>query len=333
MTSFLLLLGTTRMYLFSDFVLVYDLTVGRILNPRPLAHPSRWFIWLVIVLAISAVLSPVTLAQSWQTVFRLVVLAYLLPNYKIIFGRISKAFLVIIVCVAFWQILTFENRAHGHHINASVFGMFGMALVLYAGWPIALLGSGVLATSIARIPLGILWVYALIDWRLKTFVIVIVATALFGVIGMWQTPHRLNISGIGKSVELRVEAVTGYDDETLDTVYGDGRCGIRRPVELKWFGYGFGGYCHNTGTPTPHNAYKLSVYELGVLAVPFWICLVMLVRRMPWRVWLPLAVMAFGTDDLFGTPEGLYIVAIWLVSVGVFHTASTHDAWYGKSQE
>lgn len=321
------------MYLFSDFVLVYDLTVGRMFNPKSLAHPSRWFIALIVVLAVSATLSPITLAQTGQTVLRLVVLAYLLPNYRVRFGRSSKSFLVVILIVALWQLLTFENRAHGHSINAAVFGMFGMALVLYSGWPVALLGSVILSTSIARISLVVLWIYTLLDRRLKTISIVIFTTILFGLVGLWQTPHRMNFSGIEKSVQLRLETVSGYSDELLEKSYDDGRCGVRRAVELKWFGYGFGGYCHNTGTPTPHNTYKLSVYELGLLAIPFWFCVFMLVRRVAWRVWMPLAVLAFVTDDLFSTPEGAYVVAIWLVSVGVFHTVRTHDAWYGEVQE
>ncbi len=368
MTSFLLLLGTTRFYLFSDFVLIYDLTVGRFFNPKPLAHPNRWFIGMVVILAVSSMLSPVTLAQSWQTVLRLIMLAYLLINYHVRFGRMSKLFLVVMLCVAVWQLMNVESRAHGHHMNQTVFGMFGMALVFYAGWPVALLGSGILATSIARIPLAMLWVYTIVDRRLKTVFIASFATGIFLVVGMEYTPDRLNVDGVINSIEGRfammlmpaisnneppmvisgvtssigsvIDPVTEWVEKvevrsavTLKTQYLDDRCGERRPVELKWYGYGFGGFCQNTGTPTPHNVYELSVYELGVLAVPFWFCVLMLVRLVAWRVWLPLAVLAFFTDDLFSIPEGIYISAIWLVTVGVFHTAPTPDPWYGEKQE
>lgn len=386
MTSFLILLGTTRLYLFSDFVLIYDLTVGRIFNPKPLVHPNRWFIGLVVILAASSMLSPVTLAQSWQTVLRLVMLAYLLINYRVRFGRMSKLFLVVMLGVAIWQLMNVESRAHGHSMNQTVFGMFGMALVFYAGWPVALLGSGILATSIARIPLAMLWVYAIFDRRFKSWLLACFATIIFVWVGLEYTPQRLNVVGfidsfegrvammltpatsnneptpvpptatvpptvevlvatvIPTTVETATKAVTVWVDKienrsekTLKYQYLDDRCGERRPVELKWYGYGFGGYCQNTGTPTPHNVYILSLYELGVLVVPFWICLFMLVRKVAWRVWLPLAVMAGFTDDLYSIPEGIYVVAIWLVSVGVFHTISTRpvrrirrSGWYSS---
>ena len=191
------------MYLFSDFVLIYDLTVGRIFNPKPLAHPNRWFIGMVVILAASSMLSPVTLAQSWQTVLRLVMLAYLIPNYRMKFGRMSKLFLIVILCVAVWQLMNVESRAHGHHMNQTVFGMFGMALVFYAGWPVAILGSGILATSIARIPLAMLWVYAIFDRRLKTVLIASFATVIFLWVGMEYTPKRFDVDGLINSIEGR----------------------------------------------------------------------------------------------------------------------------------
>lgn len=322
MNSFMLLVGTSRMYLFADFMLIYDLTVGRIFRPVTLKHPSKTFFVLVGLLAISAILSPVTLAQTWQTVLRLLTLGYLLPNYKIRFNKYSQTLIVILLAVALWQLLFVEiSRPHGHHMNATLFGMFGFSIAFYFFWPVAVLGGSFLAFSGSRVLLGAMWIFVLFERSKRATFLAVIYTITFLVVMLTQSPERLTVDGISSAVELRFEMATEISQEQLDAKYDDLRCGERSDPEFSFFGYGFGGYCYATGQPTPHNSYLLSIYELGMLlTVPFWILIFLLARKIRLKVWLPLVLMAFFTDDLFFTPEGIYVIALWLVSLKVFES-------------
>lgn len=331
MNSLLLLIGTTRSYLFADFGLIYQLTVLRFFHPVALKHPNKWIIALCILLVFSSLFSMITAYQSIQTVARILVLAYLLPTYVIRFNKASKIFLVVIIAVACWQLFVELERATGYHNQATVFGIFGMSLVFSRFGIISAFGGVIVAASIARIPLAILWIYAILDRSKRSLIIVSVVTSLFLLFGLLITPDRFTTTGVADSVDRRIEAQTGFSQTTLDEIYNDNRCGDFRPITLKLFGYGFGGYCYATGQPTPHNVYKLSVYELGILAIPFWIIIIGLLRDVPYKIWLPLAVLAWFTDELFATPSGIYVIGLWLLSMKLFdetQTVRTDDKWY-----
>lgn len=306
LNSLALILGTSRYFLLADFLFLWDITVGQMFRPVSLKLPSRWLLALIGLILLSSLWSP-DIGTGINTGIRILLVALLLPTWKIDkqFHITVSVLLGLLLIVGVWQYYT-GFRPYGLHMNAAVFGWLGLAMM-----PVNPLGYLVILFSNAKLAAvgGILWFISVKYWQ-----IAILFFVGFLVYGFLLFPNRFTIDHLTSSVDRRIDIVNGLDDATLDKFYGDGRCGEQKYLEFKPFGYGFGGFCLSTGQPGPHNAFIMSAYELGILAVPFWIFIFMLAKKMPVRVWLPLILVCAFTDDFFSRPEGVYLIGIWLVT-------------------
>ncbi len=318
----LMVVGTSRFFLFADFMFLYDYLISPFFNNKP--RPKLRFELAVIagILALSALVSPDPM-DGLQTAFRVMLLGTMLPVY--VYGFHYKKMLGftlgLLAIFAIYQ-TTVMTRSVGIHMNASMLGQTALVFMPIYWIEIGLAAAILLAVSVARSPLIVLLVFGVMIRQRYYMILIVFTVAMFIVFGSISTPERLGISGMFSSFEDRSETITGLSESDVTEKYSENPklCGEFREIEYKQFGYGFHGFCESTGQPRPHNIYVLSFYELGVLFLPFWAAIFYAARRLSLVQILPLLILGLVTDELFGRPEGVYLIASWVISIQLLRT-------------
>ncbi len=302
-----LVVGTSRFFLLADFLFVYDLVIEPFFHKRNKIKRPPLALWFVVVPLAMSLIWSLNPNDGVQTVIRIVVLSLVIPTYKFRgeYNRIVFVSLVMLFGLVFFQSLE-TARPNGIHMNASSLGQSGFAFMSSKFWPVALAGGMILSFSIARAPLLVFFVFAIFSRNRLIRSTAIITTIIFFSMAFLQTPERVIISGISDGIERRIETLK-------PSKAVNNECGLERALEYKLLGYGFQSFCMSTGNVRPHNIYILSVYELGVLAIPFWFGIFLLARKFPIKVVAPLFILGLLTEELFGRPEGVYLIAIWLL--------------------
>lgn len=211
----------------------------------------------------------------------------------------------------FWQLSVFD-RPHGASANASQLGQTGLAFMYGPVAPVAALTLGI---SIARAPALGLFLLTLFRRTRYAWAMSALALAVFMSVTVWKAPERILPAGIATGFHQRQANSAGVpldDEEVVAQLLAD--CGPPRLREWRWHGYGYHGYCLSTGQQRPHNFFVLTWWDLGLFAVPFW----GLVAYGGWKTrrpeWLALFAVAMITDEIYGRPEGAYMIAaMWML--------------------
>lgn len=210
-----------------------------------------------------------------------------------------------------WVIYEFSNGVHrpsGLSDNGSSLGIFG----LMALNPLSVL---VIGLSLSRTALLGLAIFAVLRNRRIIWIMLILTFAVHVSMQLWIRPERLSSGSVIQAVELRIDVIAGesrqrlFDPTPIPT--GSEPHTSKPDRELKPFGYGYGGYVTATGKIQPHNIYILSVWELGILAIPFWMLIVFLAwkSRNPYMI-VP-AILALNVDEWFTLSEGIFYLGAW----------------------
>lgn len=202
-----------------------------------------------------------------------------------------------------------EDRLFGLSLNASQMGQSGMVVM---AWPmLAPLGAVTLGLSTARSAAAGLIIFAIFTRTRWLWLWAAVAAFVFLFVMFAKTPDRLSTGGINEGWMWRTQIIDrGASDQELTDELLEA-CGPVRPRVWSWYGYGYHGYCAETGLQRPHNLWILSAWDLGIFAVPFWSALfygAWKLRRNP----MVLGLLAVGmiTEEMFARPEGFYMIAI-----------------------
>lgn len=222
-------------------------------------------------------------------------------------GRMRQWWPIISIVLIHSGIITFQYlalhiaRVTGLQHNASILGMAGLAMFPY--------GAIVTGLSLSRTALPVAAMFGLLTKSRLILTASIFAIFLSITVGMFVTPDRYGMAGIMRDWHIRALAIDGTNDiedsrisELLDVP----------TVERKWsiYGYGWTQYVPKTGKVAPHNMFVLSYWEMGILAVPFWLILFAMWWRYSGDIRLLLAVVIIGmfTVDLYSRIEGIYVV-------------------------
>lgn len=312
----LMVIGTSRFFLFADFMFLYEAMITPFFTAKKFPRPAPEFVGIAVILIVSSIISPHPI-DGLQTAFRVVLLATVLPAYRYGFWYKKAAALglmIIAILVVVQSGIFLDNRPDGIHFNAVSLAMSAFVFMPIFWYEIALAGAIILVVSLSRTPVVALMIFAVLSRRRYYIGVAAVTGAMFLVYGSVVTPGRITTAGIDAAIIDRIETVTGHPTEVLDARYKDKICGDVRPIQHLTYGYGFYGFCESTGQPRPHNIYVLSFYELGILFLPFWALVMYAARRLSYIQILPLLALGLVNDDLFGRPEGVYLIAAWLIS-------------------
>lgn len=263
-------------------------------------NPGKGLLWAANLLAISIAVRQFGIGQ----------------HYSIPIAAIMAAHLI----TGVFQYLGTGARFHGLADNASALGLAGLAV-----YPLPF-GAVLLGASLSRTALLGVTVLTLLRPTRLMVVSLLLAVIVSLVLGHYLTPERYSLQGIENASEARVAAITGTSVETCAT------CTVEPTArKLQWFGYGYGGYYLSTGQIQPHNVFVLSVWELGILSIPFWSIVLALWWRTGrnWYVLTVAVVVGMFTDEYYGSMEGLYM----LLAMGVtFRSVSNPiDFWRNES--
>ncbi len=310
-----LLLGTSRVFLIADFGFMFDAIIDPIFSKRKLAK-IPFYIWGVLfIVAITSIYSPEAF-QGMTTALRILILALILPTYKYRykFKQMTGTLLIILALIAIGQ-SAFMLRSNGIQSSSSMLGQVAFVYAPIFWVQISLAVVLILSLSIARSPLVALILFAVITRKQYFLALAGFAAVIFVIYAAISTPGRVTFSGIKFAVTERIETVTGFDDKALESRYADKICGEFREEKITMFGYGWNGYCKSTGQPRPHNIYALTIYELGIIAIPFWLFILYGAYKFGFWKLAPLFALGLVTEELLGRPEGIYLIAIWIISV------------------
>ena len=201
-----------------------------------------------------------------------------------------------------WVIYEFSQgviRPSGVSDNGSSLGIFG----LMALNPLSAL---VIGLSLSRTALLGLTIFAVLRNRRIIWIMLILTFAVHVSMQLWSEPERLSSGSVIQAVELRTDAIVGVSRQVLEIPTQ-----TIQARELKLFGYGYGGYVPATGKIQPHNVYILSIWELGILAIPFW----MLIGFLLWKSKNPYmivpAILALNVDEVYTLSEGIFYLGAW----------------------
>lgn len=330
-----MVIGTTKIFLFADFALLYEAIITPLFTGRKIPKPAPELIGIAGILAIASIYSPRPV-DGLQTAFRIALLASILPtftygfHYKKMLGFVLLSLALLVAGQS-----AFIDRPAGIHMNALLLAESAFVFMPVFWYEIGLAGALILVMSLSRTPLVAFVIFAVLSRRTYFIGLAAITSAMFLVYVSVSAPDKLTIGGLVESVATRGETITGLDDERLATQYNDGRCGEVRAIEHTTYGYGFYGFCASTGQPRPHNIYALSFYELGVLFLPFWALIIYAARRLNYVQVLPLLALGMVSDNLFGRPEGVYLVAAWIISTGLMksRTPESHRQKTGVNRE
>jgi hypothetical protein len=196
--------------------------------------------------------------------------------------------------------------------NASAFGISGLAIP-HMIWTVPLIGLSLSRSALAGYLLFAVLRNSRRIWLLTASIIAVFIVISFvtnqesriGLSSSADTPVNFNPTNqkIVSSVELRYSAVTGNTPEKPR------ECGELQPRKLRLFGYGYGGYCLSTGLIQPHTPYVSTIWELGILAIPFWIAVMWLWWQSRNMYLLVIAGVALFADEFYSSIEGVFIIA------------------------
>lgn len=322
----LLVVGTSRFFLFADFMFFYDVLISPFFGGRKPAHPPKEIMAIVGILAVSSIVAPHPM-DGLQTAFRIYILAMVLPIYK--YGFYFKKMLGFTLgALALFAVAqsAFMTRSIGIHMNASMLGQTALVFAPVYWLEVGLSVAVIMTVSIARSPMVAMVIFAVFNRRKYYVWLVAITAGMFLVYASISQPDRITLSGVIWAIEDRIETDIGHSNDQLETRYSTKICGEFRPIEYSNWGYGFGGFCESTGQPRPHNIYVLSFYELGALFLPFWFLVMYAARRLEWWRLVPLLALGLVTDELFGRPEGVYLIAAWIISTHLLQTRRTPHA-------
>lgn len=309
-----MVIGTTRFFLFADFVLLYEAMITPFFSGKKFPKPAPELVAVAGIIALASFNSPRPV-DGFQTAFRIVLLATVLPayvygfHYKKMLGFVLLGLALLVVGQS-----AFQSRPDGLHMNALLLAESAFVFMPIFWYEIGLAGALILVMSLSRTPVVAFVIFAVLSRKKYAIGLAAVTSAMFLVYASVATPERITFGGITESVIDRGETITGFDLEHLQTVYTDGKCGEIREIRHTTYGYGMYGFCASTGQPRPHNIYALSFYELGVLFLPFWAMIIYAARRLSYVQVLPLLALGMVSDNLFGRPEGVYLIAAWIIS-------------------
>lgn len=312
-----MVIGTSRFFLLADFILLYEAIIAPFWNGKKFSRPAPEIIAIALILAIASIYSPRPV-DGFQTAFRVILLATVLPAYKYGFHYKKMAGVILFGLALLVTVQsTTDLRPDGLHMNALLLAESALVFMPIFWYEIGLACALIIVMSLSRTPLVAFVIFAVLSRRRYAVALAAVTSAMFLVYASVSVPERVSVAGIEHAIFDRVETVTGFDREHLESVYTDGKCGEIRPVEYRQFGYGLYGYCASTGQPRPHNIYALSFYEFGVLFLPFWALIFYAARRLSYVQILPLLALGMVSDNLLGRPEGIYLIAAWLISTNL----------------
>lgn len=331
----ILAIGTTRLWFVADIGLILFVMYRGRANFR----------WHPVVLGLSAIIGATAMwspdpGSALMAAVRMNLLFSLVRDPEIFFRfgiagepqrRVSRwfdtrrftrggvfagaALVLVLQVVAALAQLPFEQRVHGISINASQLGQTGFVFMAWPPlYPVAALTLGLSTARAAA--LGLI-IFALFARTRRLFMWSGVAAAVFLTIIFWKTPDRIMPSGIITGLEWRGQIIEQGASEQDLTGELLAACGPVRERVWRWYGYGYHGYCLQTGLQRPHNILVLSWWDIGVFAVPFWLLAGYGAYRTR-RYGMLAALVAVGmiTEELFGRPEGFYMVAIALALKG-----------------
>lgn len=200
-----------------------------------------------------------------------------------------------------WMITEYSNgavRPSALSDNASALGIGA----LMAFTPLNALAIGL---SLSRTALLGFAVFAVLRNRKAIYILLLLTIVVHVSTQLWTQPKRFSIDNVIYSMELRQEAIEGTATEAIATDV------IIQERNLNAFGYGYGGYVPSTGRIQPHNVYILSVWEMGFLAIPFWIILAVLLwrSRNPYMA-IP-ALLALNVDEWYTLTEGIFFLIVF----------------------
>lgn len=184
----------------------------------------------------------------------------------------------------------------------------GSALGVGALMAFTPLNALLVGVSLSRTALAGLAFYAFLRQSGIVWLLLILAIIAHIFVQLQVQPGRFTSVNIEHSIDNRIAAIDGTNTELatrpVDPIEPKGR-------SWQWYGYGYGGYVEATGVIQPHNVYLLSYWELGVLAVPFWILLLILAIRSRNLFLAVPALMALVVDEWYTLTEGVFYLLVW----------------------
>ena len=257
-----------------------------------------------IVLAIAAIVLVTSLWSGNGAGFYHASAITLAPILVIKLGSVKRWINLLAVIQIVWISIEFLQGVHrpgGISDNGSALGILGLMSLT----PLSALMVGMSLSRTALIGFALFAVF-----RRSRMMYVLLAIAIVAHIFLQLTtdPNRFSIKSVNYSIDLRVATIDGTSTESTPAITA-----IPNERKLSVFGYGYGGYVHKTNRIQPHNIYILSVWELGIFSVPFWI----LILALAWRSRNPyiaiLFILALVVDEWYTLTEGVfYLVAFHL---------------------
>lgn len=183
--------------------------------------------------------------------------------------------------------------------NASALGLYALST------PLNPLAGFLVGLSLSRTALIGIVLFALLRNKLTVYTIAVMIIAVHVFTAIMVGPARITPENWLATANRREAAIEGNSTEPQP-----------RPVaiharELRLFGYGKNSYFFSTGQSQPHNIYVLSVWELGILAIPFWGLIVWLWWKS--RNWylLVIAPMSLLVDEWYTDVSGPFVLLVY----------------------
>jgi hypothetical protein len=266
-------------------------------------HIPKFDIWILFV--IFPVSYSVLFAEhyAYGLLWSQIVFVYFITRHYHRISFLSLVPILGIILVHFGiSLYEFSNgmvRPTGLTNNSSVLGMTGLGLFPFGGLIVGL--------SQSRTALLGIFIYTICRPSKLTVSMAIVAGFLFAFLTIFYQTDRSDPLSVLTSLNERslinrggigIDCITGLKPQEQGTI----------PFKLS--GYGYGNFCFETGRAVPHNIFILATYELGIMAVPFFLGLFMLWWKYSRSFFLLLLVATTGlfVQDIYSRIEGIFIV-------------------------
>lgn len=218
-------------------------------------------------------------------------------------GLDTSILVVTIVSVGFvlHDLYLGHMRPNGLMDNAVEMGLAGAALLPY--------GAVLTGFSMSRLALGMTVMIAALLPSKRTVSACFVALFIAGLMSFSVAPERFTLNSILTASHLRYSTIIGTSYERPISSIPDVPVQDR---QLQLLGYGHSGYYQSTGSIQPHNTFVLTVWELGILSIPFWILIGYIWCSHGRNVPLALIMLATSllTSQWVSSTQGLVIITL-----------------------